>query len=153
MKVTGKYLIEQGGVDTKPGYEIDPDKEYWYDPVTQQVHEPLSRRQRIWHFMPWMRWADRRRLGSLERERRRIMEWEFSHLPDDFVDRQAGATAPLPDVTFGRCLAIVMGHDLFSDDSLYLEMAADTICSLLAEHPTAEEAFRSWFVTRYPQYG
>ena len=124
MKVSGKYLIEHGGVDTVPGYEIDPNKEYWYDAVSGKVHAPPSPVQRVWSYMPWVRWSNRRRWRNLEHERRKIMEWEFRHLPEDFAELQ-GRT-PLSDLTFGRCLQIVTPQDLFSDDALYLEMAADT---------------------------
>jgi len=36
---------------------------------------------------------------------------------------------------------------------LSVEMAADEICAAFrAKRPSAEEAFRWWFITRYPVY-
>jgi hypothetical protein len=150
MKVTGKYLIENDLFELAPGYEIDPEKEYWYDPFTGHLHEPLSLFQQLWHATPWMRWRNRRQWEQNERERRAILDWELSQLPEGFTERQGGE--PLPTETFGKCLQIVAGRDFFSNDAGYLEMAADTICSLLVEYPTAEKAFRNWFGTRYADY-
>jgi len=151
MRVTGQYLLDHG-VGASPGHEIDPVKEYWYESSTGTAYELPSLRQRWWSHIPWVRRRDRQRWQAAERERRAIMTWEFEKLPEDFTSRTGRPNSPWPRMTFGQCLQIVTGRDLFPDDSLSLEMAADTICALLAESPTAEKAFREWFVTRYPFY-
>lgn len=151
MKVTGRYLLEHG-VDLAPGYEIDPDKTYWYDTVTNQIHEPLSRRQEYANKLPWVKRRNRREWELSIRERRAVMAWEFEKLPDDFSDQATGENSPWPGMTFGECLQVVTGGHIMSGDSLSLEMAADSIRYLLAEYPSAQKAFEDWLVTRHPFY-
>lgn len=91
----------------------------------------------LWQRLPWVwrkRWKTNIRDWSI------VLQWEFRHLPSEFRAHMA------------QPLEIVMGRHVRSDDSLTLEMAADELCALLAEHPQAEEAFRGWFQTRYPFY-
>jgi hypothetical protein len=91
----------------------------------------------IWERIPWVRrWRRRKEL----RLRSEILRWEVEHLPDDVRERIA------------EPLNIVTGRNVFSDDSLSIEMAADQICAALSDRTTAEDAFRVWFVTRYPFY-
>lgn len=88
MKVTGAYLIKNDLIDPSSGYTIDPKKEYWYDPFTGLLHEPPSWRQRLLYATPWMRWRHGREWKRVERERRAILEWELSQLPEGFLARR-----------------------------------------------------------------
>lgn len=67
--------------------------------------------------------------------------WEHDHLPEDVQQRISEPTH------------IVLGLGPYGLDSLSIELAADEIGAALGEHPTAREAFRSWFVSRYPTSG
>ena len=147
MRVTGQYALNHG-VEAKPGHEIDPEKEYWYRQSDGTLHELPNRRQRLWNAMPWVQRANRRRWEQELRKRSDILRWELDHLPDAVWTQTA---EPLKG-NLGQSVEIVTGGHLMSDDALTVEMAADTICAILAGYPNAEEAFRTWFVTRYPLY-
>jgi hypothetical protein len=62
------------------------------------------------------------------------------HLPEDVQE------------LIGEPMLRVRGISVYGDDAFSVEMAADEICAALCDHPKAEEAFRGWFVTRYPIY-
>lgn len=120
--------------------------------VTNQIHQPLTRRQEYASKLPWMKRRNRREWEQNIRERRAIMAWEFEKLPDDFSNRPTGPESPWPGMTFGECVQVVTGRQIMSGDSLSLEMAADAIRYLLADQPSAQKAFEDGFVTRYPFY-
>jgi hypothetical protein len=144
VQVSGRWLLDNG-VEAVPGFEIDPEKSYWYDGSTGEARELLRGWRRYWAYMPWEQRKDRRRWQETNRINYAIVRWEFDHLPEAIWEEVGSA---LPE-TFGRCFAIVTGRHMVSEDMLYVEMAADSICAMLGDHPTAEEAFRRWFNHRY----
>jgi hypothetical protein len=94
---------------------------------------------KLWERLPWVQAKRRRALKRQAEEANAVWLWEYDHLPADVQEQIADP------------LRRLLGDVVLFDD-LDREMAADEVCSTLAAHQKAEEAFRRWLLTAHPQF-